>query len=288
MSRTLADASAMTRLQRAHHGPDRPGPLTWLVPFLLVGLLLGAWELLVRGLDIAAYLLPAPSVIAEKLATEHDILLANLRVTIVEMLLGFALACVTAIPLGIALGYSRIFRQATLPVLVASQTIPIIAVAPVLTIWFGYDLTPKVLITALICFFPLTINAAAGFSARDSETERLFRALGASWRQRFAKLAVPTALPYIFTGMRISVTLSVIGATVSEWAGANSGLGHLILIDTGQLDTVRVFAAITVLSLTGIALFTAVALLERLLTPWRHRTRRQRRRTQPIRSLSGG
>lgn len=256
--------------------------LTWLIPTVVIATVLGLWEILVRTLDIPVYLLPAPSVIAHEIFMERSLLASHLRITLIEVLAGFALAFVSSFILGVALGYSQHIRRAIFPLIVALQTIPIIVIAPLLLIWFGYNLTPKILLTALICFFPLAINTAAGFITRDAETERMIHALGGTRLQRFFTFALPSALPHIFTGTKISVTLSVIGATVSEWTGSSEGLGHLILVDTGQLDTTRVFASITLLSLIGIILFAVVAILEKVATPWRHRTQRRRRKSPRI------
>lgn len=248
-----------------------------LAPALVVAALIGIWQLVVRAFDVAEYVLPAPTAIARSVGANVDILLPNLRVTAEEMLIGFGLATVVGIALGTLIALSSVFRRSVFPLVIASQTIPVIAIAPVLVIWFGYDITPRVLVTALIAFFPLTVNTVTGLRAVDPELVRLFRSLNATPLQIFRKLTFPAALPYVFAGLKVAATLSVIGATVGEWVGADRGLGYLIVTDTAQVETTRVFASIFLLSLSGIVLYLIVAGLEWVCLPWRHSVRARRR-----------
>lgn len=264
---------------RAFNGP-RPGAARLgegvLAPALILLGVVAAWEGLTRLRDIKAYLLPSPSRIAQRVIADWPILFANFQVTLTEMLLGFALAFVVAMTLGILIAHSAAVRRALYPLVVAAQTVPVIAIAPVLIIWFGYNIVPRVLVTALIAFFPLTVNTVTGFQAVEMELVNFFRSLNATPMQIFLKLSVPAALPFIFAGLKVSATLCVIGATVGEWIGTDRGLGHLIVLDTAQLDTPRVFAALVLLSLSGIALFLLISLLERIALPWRHSHRARR------------
>jgi ABC-type nitrate/sulfonate/bicarbonate transport system permease component len=250
-----------------------------LAPALVVIGLIASWQLVVRAFDIKPYVLPAPSAIADATASNWDLLFANLRVTVKEMLLGFGLAAGVGMLLGTLIALSTIFRRGVFPLVIASQTVPVIAIAPVLVIWFGYDILPRVLVTALVAFFPLTVNTVTGFRAVDPELIRLFRSLNASRIQVFRKLTFPSGLPYIFAGLKVAATLSVIGATVGEWVGADKGLGYQIVTDTSQLETTRVFASIFLLSLSGIVLYVIVSGIEWLALPWRHSTRARRRFT---------
>jgi ABC-type nitrate/sulfonate/bicarbonate transport system permease component len=250
-----------------------------LAPAIVVVGVIGVWQLVVRELDVKPYVLPAPSSIARATFTNWDILFPNLRVTVKEMLLGFGLATAVGVLLGTLIAMSTVFRRGVFPLVIASQTVPVIAIAPVLVIWFGYDILPRVLVTALIAFFPLTVNTVTGFRAVDPELIRLFRSLNASRLQIFRKLTFPSGLPYIFAGLKVAATLSVIGATVGEWVGADKGLGYQIVTDTAQLETTRVFASIFLLSLSGIALYVIVAGIEWLGLPWRHSARARRRFT---------
>ncbi len=238
-------------------------------PAGLLLVFLAAWQLIPPAMGVQAFILPTPSRILDQLVTDWSTLWPNLLVTLREILLGFALAFVVAMVLGFAVAHSRMVNRAVYPLLVASQTVPIIAIAPVFIIWFGYGLTPKVVITALICFFPLTVNTVAGYASVDPDARMLFRAHGASRFQTFRLLSLPSALPSIFAGVKISVTLSVIGATIGEWVGSEEGLGYVILQASSQMVTARVFAAIALLSFTGIALFLAATLVERVALPWR-------------------
>ena len=257
---------------------DFAGPLgkNILAPALIFLGVIVVWEGCTRLRDIKAYLLPSPSLIAGRILADWPILFSNLKVTLLEILLGFGLAFVVAIGIGALLAYSSAFRRGVYPLVVASQTVPVIAIAPILIIWFGYNIIPRVLVTALIAFFPLTVNTVTGFLAVEPELISFFRSLNASRIQTFFKLSVPTALPFIFAGLKVSATLSVIGATVGEWIGTDRGLGHLIVLDTAQLDTPRVFASIVLLSLCGVALFLLISLLERIALPWRYGERARR------------
>jgi len=241
-----------------------------LTPALIFLAVLAAWEALTRLRDIKAYILPSPSAIVRRLQTDWPTLASNFQVTLAEMLLGFGLAFVVAMTLGILIAHSPAIRRGLYPFVIASQTVPVIAIAPVLIIWFGYNILPRVLVTALLAFFPLTVNTVTGFQVVETELVNLFRSLNATRAQIFFKLSLPTALPFIFAGLKVSATHCVIGATVGEWIGTDRGLGHLIVLDTAQLDTPRVFASIVLLSLSGIALFLAVSVFEWIALPWRH------------------
>lgn len=240
-----------------------------IAPALVLLAFLAAWEFLPPALDVETFILPTPSQIAQQLVEDWSLLWPALLVTLQEILLGFALAFLIAMLLGFLVAHSRIINRAIYPLLVASQTVPVIAIAPVFIIWFGYGLTPKIVITALICFFPLTVNTVAGYAAVDPDARMLFRAHGASRFQTFRLLSLPSALPSIFAGVKISVTLSVIGATIGEWVGSDAGLGYVILQASSQIITARVFAAIALLSFTGIALFLIATVIERIMLPWR-------------------
>jgi ABC-type nitrate/sulfonate/bicarbonate transport system permease component len=245
-----------------------------LLPIAIVAGFLVLWEAAIRLGDVKPYLLPAPSAIALRIVEDWKLIFDNLEVTLTELLLGFTCAVIVAVVAGTAVAFSTLLRRAIYPLIVASQTVPVIAIAPVLIIWFGYNIWPRVFVTALVAFFPLTVNVVAGFTSIEPELIVFFRSLNADRLALFFKLALPSALPFIFAGMRITAVLAVIGATVSEWIGADKGLGHLIAHDTAELDTVRVFACIVVLSAVGILLFTTVVVVEWIVLPWRHSPRK--------------
>ena len=251
-----------------------------LAPLVLVALVLIGWEAAVHLFNIQAYVLPPPTRIAQVLMSDGQrIIFPQLGVTLFEILSGYALAIVVAFILSVLIVYSNAFRRGVLPLIVASQTIPVVAIAPVLVIWFGYNSIPRIMITAIVAFFPLTVAVVTGLQAVDPLQLSFFRTLKASPIQTFFKLRFPIALPNIFAGLKVAATLAVVGATISEWVGASQGLGYLIAQDTQQLNTARVFASLVVLGFCGMALFGVVSLIQRLGMPWafaRPRIRRQK------------
>jgi ABC-type nitrate/sulfonate/bicarbonate transport system permease component len=239
-------------------------------PILLMFLILAGWEALVPLFDIPTFVLPTPSSIVREIFVERAIIFGHLQVTLVVILSGYTLAAVVGFFLSILIVYSTPFRRGVLPLIVASQTIPIIAIAPILVIWFGYNMAPRIIITALVAFFPLTVSFVTGMQALETDLINFFRSLNANAYQIFLKLRLPTALPNIFAGLKVATTLAVIGATISEWVGASAGLGYLMAQDTQQLNTTRVFASLVVLGLVGMAFFALVGLVEKLCMPWVH------------------
>jgi len=215
------------------------------------------------------YILPAPEVVAERAvrAIGSGLLWEHTAVTLSEILLGLAVGAATAIAVGTALGKSVVIERVLSPYIVAAQSVPILALAPLLDIWFGGGLLARVLICALIVFFPIAIATMVGIRSADPLLLELFRSLGATPAQRTARLEIPSALPVIFGGLRVGVTLAVIGAVVAEWAGASSGLGVLINIaNQGLFDTPLMFVALATLAVIGIGLHGLVVTVERRLT----------------------
>lgn len=246
-----------------------------LAPALVVVGLLAAWELAARWdvladlLSIEPFLVPAPTEVAEALWEDRSLLAEDAWVTLREVVLGFLLALVAGVALAILIHLSETSRRALYPLLVASQTIPIVVLAPVLVVWFGFGIVPKLLIIALICFFPITVNAYDGLRSVDPELLKMMRTLGAGRLQTLRRAELPWALPFIFSGAKIAVAVAVIGAVFGEWAGSDSGLGHLILVSSGELSTSLTFAAIAVLSAIAIGLFALLAVLERRVVTWK-------------------
>ena len=247
----------------------------WLLPSLLIATLLAAWQIaassgvLANVLNLESFLVPSPAEIAESLWQNRSLLAENAWVTLQEVLLGFGIALIAGLGFAVALHLSETMRRAFYPLIVASQTIPIIVVAPILVVWLGFGVGPKLLIVALICFFPIVVNTLDGLRSVDPETIKMMRTLDASRRQVLWRVETPTALPYFFSGAKIAVAVAVIGAVFGEWAGAESGLGRLILLDGNQFETARQFAAVFVLSAMAIALFALLALAERRVVTWR-------------------
>ena len=244
----------------------------WLPALLIVLGILAVWEAYVRIFDVQSWLLPAPSAIGVALVEDAGLLWTHTRATLSEIVVGFALALLSGVLLATAIGMSRTLERALYPFIIASQTIPIIVIAPMLLIWVGYGLAPKVIVVALISFFPIVVNMVDGLKSVDRDMVNLMRTLGANRRQVFFKVQVPTSLPYLFSGMRVAVAVSVIGAVIGEWVGSSEGLGYLMLRSKPQFLTERVFASIVILSALGIGLFASVGILERLAIPWRDST----------------
>jgi ABC-type nitrate/sulfonate/bicarbonate transport system permease component len=248
---------------------------TWLPPLLVVLALVGLWQLaaasgfMADALGLEEFLVPSPSEIADVLWQDRDLILDNAGTTLVEIVAGFGLALLCGLSVGVALRSSDLVRRAGYPLVVASQTIPVIVIAPVLVVWFGYGIWPKLLVIALICFFPIAVNTLDGLRQTDPEAVKMMRSLDGSRLCIFRRIEVPTALPSIFTGARIAAAVAVIGAVFGEWAGSDKGLGHLILQDNAQLMTARMFASVFVLSLIAIVLYALIGLLERVVVRWR-------------------
>lgn len=246
----------------------RPWPALGLATLLLV-----VWQLAVAFFRIPRWLLPSPLAIGAALMAGRDLLFQHAAVTLAETLIGLTIAFVVGVALAIAMDRIEPVRHAFYPLLVASQTVPIVAIAPLLTIWFGFDMLPKVIVVALVCFFPIVVGTFDGLSSVDADAIRLIRSMGATGWQLFWRVRWPAALPSLFSGTRIGVTYGVIGAVVGDWVGGSQGVGIYMMRAADQLLTERVFAAIAVSSLLSVALFSAVRLVERLAIPWHRRDR---------------
>jgi NitT/TauT family transport system permease protein len=245
----------------------------WLPPTATVLATIAAWEALVWGLQIAEYLLPPPSGVLAALAVEWRYLLLHTGVTVYEILCGFLLSVAVGIPLAMAIVASPVLERAVYPLLVASQSVPKIAIAPLLIFWAGLGLFPKILVAFLIAFFPIVIDTVVGLRSVEPEMLHLARSMGAAERKVFLKIRLPTALPNIFAGLKVAVTLAVVGAIVGEFIQADRGLGYALLQANAMLNTKLSFAAILILGGIGVVLFVAVDWIERLLIPW-HVSRR--------------
>jgi putative hydroxymethylpyrimidine transport system permease protein len=247
----------------------------WLLPALLLAALVGAWQIaastgaIARALSLEDFLVPSPAEIASSLWDNRALLAENAWVTLREMLFGILAALAVGLLVAVAMNRWRVVKDAGYPLIVASQTIPIVVIAPILVVWFGYGITPKIFIVALICFFPITVNALDGLRSVDPDAIKLMRSLDASRWQRFRRVEAPTALPNVFTGTKIAVVIAPIGAVFAEWAGSSAGLGHLIQSDSANFEVARQFATVVVLSAMALALVGLTALAERRVITWR-------------------
>jgi len=240
----------------------------WGPPVLALALTVVVWEVVVVGFRVPEYLLPTPSGIAAATVSEWRYLAVHSAVTLYEILWGFVLAIVVGIPLAMLIVYSPLFERSVYPLLVASQSVPKIAIAPLLIFWAGLGIFPKVLVAFAVSFFPVVIDTVVGLRAVEPEMLYLARSMGAGERKIFVKIRFPNALPNIFAGIKVAATLAVVGAIVGEFIQADRGLGYALQQATSVLNTSLGFAAIIVLAVIGILLFVAVEALERWLTPW--------------------
>jgi NitT/TauT family transport system permease protein/putative hydroxymethylpyrimidine transport system permease protein len=239
-------------------------------PLLVVVALLGIWELYVDLGGADPLILPAPHAVAQSLFVDRALLWSNFLVTAQEVLLGILVAAAAALVLATAMHFFATVRNAVYPLLIASQTVPIPILAPVLVLWLGFGILPKLVVIALVSFFSIVVTTLAGFAAVDPELLKLMRTFDAPRRRVFWSIELPTALPGVFTGAKIAVIVAVIGAVFAEQAGASSGLGYLFAQAIPNLQTARAYAAVVILSAFAIALFLVLTLAERLATPWAH------------------
>lgn len=232
--------------------------------------LLVLWEGSTRLFHIPGWILPAPSAIAAASSNWAPELAVNTYVTVRETVVGFVVALVLSIPLAVVIAFSSALRRLLYPILLGLQSVPKVALAPLVILWLGIGSWPKVVIVVLVCFFPILVNVVAGFEAVPSSMLDLMHSLRASKYATFRLLRVPVALPYLFTGCKIAITFAVIGAVIGEFVAAQEGLGYMILMSTAQSQTPLAFAAIILLTVISIVLFYAIEILERAVVDWRH------------------
>lgn len=242
---------------------------SWLVPVCILTALVGLWEIGSRVSGLPDFILPAPSQILQVSVVQAPQLLPHAGVTLVEIIAGITLALAVAVPLAVIMFARPSLEKALAPFLVASQAIPVFALAPLLVVWLGYGIASKVLMAAVIIFFPITVSLLEGFKSCDNAYRVLFRLMGADFRQTLRRLYWPWALPYFFSGLRVGVSVATIGAIIGEWVGAQQGLGYLMIQSNARLKTDWVFAAILWLSLMGLALWHAVGWLEHRYLAWK-------------------
>ncbi|HEY5816097.1 MAG TPA: ABC transporter permease [Solirubrobacterales bacterium] len=247
----------------------------WALPLLVLAGLIGLWQVaastgtLADVLNLEPILVPSPAEIASSLWEDRSLLAEDAWVTLREILLGFLIGLAAGLGFAVLLRLSPTLRRAFYPLLVASQAVPILVLAPILVVWFGFGIGPKLVIVALICFFPIAVATADGLRSVDPDAIKMMRSIDASRLQLLWRLEAPNALPFVFSGARIAVTFAPIAAIFGEWAGAESGLGVLIREDSAHLETARLFAATVVLAAIALALYGLLALAERRVVTWR-------------------
>lgn len=225
-------------------------------------------ELLVLVFEIRPFVLPAPSSVFKELADNPQLYLEQTWTTFYESVVGFALATVFGLVGAILITYSRVLQTILFPLIVVLQIVPKVAIAPMLLIWVGFGIESKVIIALLVAFFPILVDTVTGLRAADRELVDLVRVLRGSKWQEFTKIRLPYSVPFMFSGLKVGITLAVIGAIIGEFVGANRGLGYLIVVANAELRLDMSFAAILLLSVMGFALYGAVVLVQRLIAPW--------------------
>jgi len=254
------------------------GVSSYLYPAVATLVLFAVWEIATRYGNVSTLILPAPSRILETTIANFPLLLHMSAVTASEFVLGFALGAAIGMPLGALIVYARPVEMAIYPLLVAFQTIPKAAIAPILIVWLGTGITSKILIAFAISFFPIVVDTIIGLRSAQPETIYLARSMGASPFQVFWHVRFPNALPYIFGGLKVASTLAVIGAIVGEFVSSDQGIGYLVLVANGDLDTRLVFACVLVLTLLGLVFFFIIEACERIFVRW-HVSARQAQST---------
>ena len=239
-----------------------------IYPLLGFALIVVAWQSYVDLFEVSKIVLPSPIDILHVSWRRYDLLLQETWPTLLESVYGFALALLIGIPMAVCVANSRILNLSLYPILIATQSVPKVAVAPIILVWFGIGMQSKLAIAFLVAFFPIIVDTATGLKATPSGLIELGRSLRASRWQMFWKVQLPAALPFVFSGAKVAVTLAVIGAVIGEFVGSVNGLGNLLLSANSQLDGPLAWAALIWLSVLGIALFVAVVLAEKLIMPW--------------------
>jgi NitT/TauT family transport system permease protein len=242
-----------------------------IFPILVSIGLLVIWEVAVDLFKIPAFLFPAPSDILAASRDNAALLLRECRVTTVEILVGYLLSIVIGIPLALAIFHWPVFAKSIYPLLISSQAMPKVAIAPLFVVWFGFGFVPKVLIAFLIAFFPIVINTVMGLSSIEQEKIFLARSMGLSGFRTFRLIRFPNALPSIFAGLKISITLAVVGAVVGEFVGGDSGLGYQLMVANGAMNTPLLFAGILALTILGLVLYGIIEIIEHFAMPHRER-----------------
>jgi NitT/TauT family transport system permease protein len=239
-----------------------------LLPTLTIAGMVGLWWVATIVFDWKPFLVPTPKDVWHELVAQRHTLPGHVKTTLFETLEGFGLAILLGIPVAVAIAYSRLLEATIYPALVALNAIPKIAIAPLLVIWMGFGSGPKITMVVLICFFPIVLSTATGLKSTPQELVDLVRSLAASPLQQFVKVRFPAALPFVFVGLKVAISLAVIGAVVGEFVGATKGLGYVIIASGQNANTSLAFAAIVLLSLMSILLFYALVIAERVLVPW--------------------
>jgi NitT/TauT family transport system permease protein len=240
----------------------------WVYPVGALIFAVVAWDIAIRIFDIKPFILPPPVAVVKAIVTDFPSLMNHSSVTLQEVVAGFGLSVLVGVPLAVAIASWPLAEKVAYPLLASSQVVPKIAIAPLFIIWFGFGILPKILMAFLIAFFPIVIDTVIGLRSVEIEKVYLARSMGASAWQTFFKIRLPNAMPSIFGGLKLAITFAVTGAVVGEFIGTDRGLGRVIVVANGNLDTAALFAAVTILSIMGLVLFLVVDGIERFVVRW--------------------
>ncbi|SMB90717.1 ABC-type nitrate/sulfonate/bicarbonate transport system, permease component [Desulfonispora thiosulfatigenes DSM 11270] len=243
---------------------DKLIPLGFSIFIILV------WEIFVKALQIPKWILPAPSIIINSLFSNLPYMFNHTIATLAEALLGFVLAIIISFIIAFLMDSISFIRKAIYPLLIISQTIPIISVAPLFIIWFGYGILPKIIVVQLVCFFPIVISLLGGLASVDDDQINLLRSMGASNLELFKMVKLPASMPSFFSGLKISASYSIMGAIIGEWLGAERGLGVFMTLAQKSFQTEKVFAAILIITVLSLGIFLVVSIMEKIIIPWKN------------------
>ncbi len=239
-----------------------------ILPGAFIIFLLSLWEIVIRSFDIPKYILPSPSAIVKALYVNRAILLEHTKITVIEAGVGFIFAILFAVILAAIMNKSKLLKDMIYPILVISQTVPIIALAPLFMIWLGFGILPKIVIVVLVCFFPITISVTEGLETVDQDMINLMKVMKASPREIFFKVQLPATLPTFFSGLKIAATYSIMGAVIGEWVGAKSGLGVYMTRAMSSFKTDALFADILIIVVLSILVFKVIEYIGKVIMPW--------------------
>lgn len=258
----VGEAQQKQRERMSDRKRPRSGWLDRYSALLVAGVLIGGWQILVPLSGLSAFVLPTPFAIATRMINDAPLLAAHLYVTLLEVIFGFATGVLIGVPLALSIFYSKHFERAIYPILVGLQTVPKVSLAPILVLYLGYGWAPKIVLAFLISFFPIVISTVVGLQSLDKNLVNLVRSMGANEWQTFFKLRLPAALPNIFGGFKVAISLAVIGAVIGEYVAAERGLGYLQLQANSQFDTTLNFATVVTISLLGVILYYIIDVVE--------------------------
>lgn len=273
LSQTPEPKPASSRYEAMALAAKRRKRLQMLLPWLVAIGVLVVWEIVCRAFKIPAFVLPPPSSVAASMLKWWSPLMMNAGQTLMTTMAGFAIAVVVGLVLGVALGSSTMVYHGLYPLIIAFESVPKVAIVPILVLWFGIGTTPAIITSFLIAFFPIAVNVSTGIATVEPELRDVLRALGAKPLDIVKKIGIPRAMPYFFASLKIAITFAFVGSIVSETVGANKGIGHLIMLASSRFDVPLVFAGLVVTSVMGVSMYVLARLVENRVTGWATRGR---------------